>query len=103
MPAILHYSSHANSKITKENQLSCFLVVTLQAFRKLDTIATGQAEKLRKLTKKVQEQRKAHDDAAVKSTVEEYDETLEWWANLSYSDWYVYFGVNHLASPPPCM
>ena len=49
----------------------------LQAFHKLDEIATHHTEKLRKLTKQVQEYRQSHDDEAVKRTVEEYDETLE--------------------------
>ena len=47
----------------------------LQAFHKLDEIATHHTEKLRKLTKQVQEYRHSHDDEAVKRTVEEYDET----------------------------
>ena len=42
-------------------------------------LATGHTEKLRKLTKQVQEHRQAHDDEAVKRVVEEYDETLEWY------------------------
>jgi len=48
-----------------------------EAFRKLDEIATHHTEKLRKLTKQVQEHRQNHDDEAVKRVVEEYDETLE--------------------------
>lgn len=51
----------------------------LQAFHKLDAIATSHTEKLRKLTKHVQEHRQNHDDDAVKRVVEEYDETLEWY------------------------
>ena len=50
----------------------------MQAFRKLDAITTGQTEKLRKMAKSVQEQRRTHDDDAVKKIVEEYDDTLEW-------------------------
>ena len=50
----------------------------LQAFRKFDELATQHTEKLRKLTKQVQEHRQSHDDDAVKRVVEEYDETLEW-------------------------
>ena len=45
-----------------------------QAFRKFDELATGHTEKLRKLTKQVQEHRQSHDDEAVKRVVEEYDE-----------------------------
>lgn len=48
-----------------------------EAFQKLDDIATSHTEKLRKLTKQVQEHRQSHDDDAVKKVVEEYDETLE--------------------------
>ncbi len=51
----------------------------MQAFRKLDALATNHTEKLRKLTKQVQEYRHNHDDEAVKRAVEEYDDTLEWW------------------------
>ncbi len=50
----------------------------MQAFRKLDALATNHTEKLRKLTKQVQEHRHNHDDEAVKRAVEEYDDTLEW-------------------------
>ncbi|XP_064406143.1 intraflagellar transport protein 70A-like [Halichondria panicea] len=48
-----------------------------EAFRKLDALATNHTEKLRKLTKQVQEHRHNHDDEAVKRAVEEYDDTLE--------------------------
>ena len=51
----------------------------MQAFHKLDALATSHTEKLRKLTKQVQEHRQNHDDEAVKKVVEEYDETLEWY------------------------
>ena len=44
-------------------------------------LATNHTEKLRKLTKQVQEHRHNHDDEAVKRVVEEYDDTLEWWVN----------------------
>lgn len=56
----------------------CLVVYLLQAFRKFDALATNHTEKLRKLTKQVQEHRQNHDDDAVKRVVEEYDETLEW-------------------------
>ena len=58
---------------------ACFLVCLCvhQAFRKLDDLATSHTEKLRKLTKQVQEHRQSHDDDAVKKVVEEYDDTLE--------------------------
>ena len=51
----------------------------LQAFHKLDEIASHHTEKLRKLMKQVQEYRKNHNDERlyIKRTVEEYDETLE--------------------------
>ena len=57
----------------------CVALLVHQAFRKFDALATGHTEKLRKLTKQVQEYRQAHDDEAVKRVVEEYDETLEWY------------------------
>ena len=57
-------------------RLSCIHWL-VQAFHKLDEIATHHTEKLRKLTKQVQENRQSHDDEAVKRAVEEYDETLE--------------------------
>ena len=59
-------------------QLCSNFTFLLQAFRKFDVLATGHTEKLRKLTKQVQEYRQSHDDEAVKRVVEEYDETLEW-------------------------
>ena len=52
--------------------------VTLQAFYKLDSIASVQTEKLRKITKKVQEHRKNHDEENVKKVVEDFDDHLEW-------------------------
>ena len=61
-----------------EWHLSWHFLLSLQAFQKLDDIATSHTEKLRKLTKQVQEHRQNHDDDAVKKVVEEYDETLEW-------------------------
>ncbi|XP_065899336.1 intraflagellar transport protein 70A-like [Dysidea avara] len=48
-----------------------------EAFRKFDDMANKQTDKLRKLTKQVQEARHNHDEDLVKKTVEEYDETLE--------------------------
>lgn len=62
---------------------SLSLTLTIQAFHKLDVIATQHTEKLRKLTKQVQEYRKDHDDEAVKRCVEEYDDTLEKWAHFN--------------------
>ena len=49
-----------------------------EAFRKLDTMATQQTNKLRRLTKQVQEFRGNHNDDGVKQAVEDYDQTLEW-------------------------
>ena len=49
-----------------------------EAFRKLDAMATQQTNKLRRLTKQVQEFRAVHNDDGVKHAVEEYDQTLEW-------------------------
>ena len=49
-----------------------------EAFRKLDEMTTKQTDKLRKLTKQVQEHRSSHNDEAVKKAVEEYDEALDW-------------------------
>ena len=49
----------------------------VQAFQKLDALATHHTDRLRKLTKHVQEHRKNHDDEAIKRCVEEYDEALE--------------------------
>ncbi|CAG5118639.1 unnamed protein product, partial [Candidula unifasciata] len=48
-----------------------------EAYRKLDEMATGQTETLRKLTKQVQESRQNHDEESVKKAVNEYDEALE--------------------------
>lgn len=49
-----------------------------EAFRKLEVISTRQTDKLRKLTKLVQEHRANHNEEGVQKTVEEYDEALEW-------------------------
>ena len=49
----------------------------VQAFHKLDVMATSHTDRLRKLTKQVQEHRKSHDDEAVKRCVEEYDDVLD--------------------------
>ena len=48
-----------------------------EAFRKFDDMAIQHTETLRKLTKKVQEERHNHDDEAVKKAVNDYDEALE--------------------------
>lgn len=48
-----------------------------EAFRKLEVMSSHQTEKLRKLTKKVQDQREKHNDDLVRKAVEEYDEALE--------------------------
>lgn len=48
-----------------------------QAFRKLEEMAGRHADKLRRLTKQVQEAKQSHDDEEVKRHVEEYDDTLE--------------------------
>lgn len=49
-----------------------------EAYRKLEVMSSHQTEKLRKLTKKVQDQREKHNDDLVRKAVEEYDEALEW-------------------------
>ncbi len=48
-----------------------------EGFRKLESMALKQTDKLRKLTKQVQEHKANHNDDGVKTAVEEYDETLE--------------------------
>lgn len=67
----LHFTSLPSLSLSITHSL------TIQAFHKLDVMATQHTEKLRKLTKQVQEYRKDHDDEAVKRCVEEYDDTLE--------------------------
>lgn len=49
-----------------------------EAFRKFEVMATHQTDKLRKLTKQVQDQREKHNEEGVRKAVEEYDEALEW-------------------------
>ncbi len=61
------------------NPICCVLC---QAFRELDELATSHTDRLRKLTKLVQEHRQSHDDEGVKRVVEEYDETLEWYVTV---------------------
>merc|ERR1711892_1366809 len=46
------------------------------AYRKFDTIASKHAEQLRKYTKQVQESRNAHDDEAVKRSINDYEDAL---------------------------
>ncbi len=67
------------------NNLTC--CVLCQAFRELDELATSHTDRLRKLTKLVQEHRQSHDDEGVKTVVEEYDETLEWYVTVSSYRW----------------
>ena len=73
------FNHNGDCKLKSRGSLRKLLCIHwfLQAFHKLDEIATHHTEKLRKLTKQVQEHRQSHDDEAVKRTVEEYDETLE--------------------------
>ena len=47
-----------------------------EAYRKFDTIASKHAEQLRKFTKQVQESRNAHDDEAVKRSINDYEDAL---------------------------
>lgn len=49
-----------------------------EAFRKLEVMSSHQTEKLRKLTKQVQDQREKQNDDLVRKAVEDYDEALEW-------------------------
>lgn len=64
-----------------------------EAFRKFDELATQHTEKLRKLTKQVQEHRQSHDDDAVKRVVEEYDETLECYIPVLMSQAKIYWDM----------
>jgi tetratricopeptide repeat protein 30 len=49
-----------------------------EAFRKFEVLAMHHTDKLRKLTKEVQDQREKHNEGAVRKAVEAYDDTLEW-------------------------
>lgn len=48
-----------------------------EGFRKFESMAIQQIDKLRKLTKQVQEHKTTSNEDGVKTVVEEYDETLE--------------------------
>lgn len=43
----------------------------------MEEMAGRHADKLRRLTKQVQEAKQSHDDEEVKRRVDEYDDTLE--------------------------
>lgn len=62
-----------------------------EAFRKLDIMATRQTDKLRKLTKQVQEHKSSHNEDAVKRTVENYDEALECYIPVLMSQARIYW------------
>ena len=53
------------------------------SYRKFDDLSNKHVEKLRKLTKSVQEARQNHNEDLVKSTINEYDESLERYEKLS--------------------
>lgn len=48
-----------------------------EAYRKFDELASRHTDVLRKATKRVQEARDSHNDAAVKKAVTEYEDTLD--------------------------
>ena len=54
-----------------------------KAHHKLDEMSGRFADKLRRLTKQVQEAKQSHDDELVKRRVDEYDEALEWSAAMT--------------------
>ena len=65
--------------ISVPTSVYCWYVFPLpKAFRKFDEMASRYADKLRRLTKQVQEAKHSHDDELVKRRVEDYDDTLEW-------------------------
>ena len=64
-----------------------------EAYRKFDELGSRHIELLRKLTKTVQEARNNHDDEQVKGAVNEYEEVLERYAELSFRQWINYCDV----------
>ena len=48
-----------------------------EAFRKLDELAGRHVERLRRLTKQLQDARLAHDSEATKAAISAYEEGLE--------------------------
>ena len=48
-----------------------------EAYRKFEELVQRNADKLRRLTRKIQEFREGRDDKALKKTLAEYDETLD--------------------------
>jgi tetratricopeptide repeat protein 30 len=58
---------------------ACIMVPTSaeEAYRKFDELAARHIEKLRRLTKLIQDARLARDNETIKSTLKQYDEELE--------------------------
>lgn len=48
-----------------------------EAYRKFDELAAKHIEVLRKLTKQIQDARRARDNTKIKSSLKEYDDALE--------------------------
>ena len=48
-----------------------------EAYRKYDELASRHVDVLRRLTKSIQDGRKARDNEAIKKAINEYDEALE--------------------------
>lgn len=62
-----------------------------EAFRKFDEMASRYADKLRRLTKQVQEAKHSHDDELVKRRVEDYDDTLECYVPVLMAEAKIYW------------
>lgn len=67
------------------------------SYRKLDDLATKHVDKLRKLTKQVQECRSQHDDEGVKKAIHAYDEAVERYIPVLMAQAKIYWETNNYA------
>eukprot|EP00090_Calanus_glacialis_P007636 TRINITY_DN16078_c0_g1_i1.p1 TRINITY_DN16078_c0_g1~~TRINITY_DN16078_c0_g1_i1.p1 ORF type:complete len:651 (-),score=100.98 TRINITY_DN16078_c0_g1_i1:140-2092(-) len=68
-----------------------------EAYRKFDTIASKHAEQLRKYTKQVQESRNAHDDEAVKRSINDYEDALARYIPVLMAQAKIYWDLDQYA------
>ncbi|XP_046680975.1 tetratricopeptide repeat protein 30A [Homalodisca vitripennis] len=64
-----------------------------EAYRKFDELASRHTDVLRKATRRVQEARESHNDAAVKKAVTEYEDTLDRYIPVLMSQAKIYWDL----------
>ena len=66
-----------------------------EAYRKFDILAQKHIDQLRKLTKKIQDSKQAHDTDGVKRALKEYDEALEEYIPVLMQQAHIYWEIGN--------